>query len=106
MKIIFSIINNEDVNKIIDILNSKEYSVTKLCSTGGFLRSGNSTLVIGIDDNEVESVIDIIGNNSKKRSKSIQLPNPTGTICPPLTTKIDVGGATIFIVGVDQYKKV
>ncbi len=106
MKIIFAIINNEDINKIIDILNSKEHSVTKLCSTGGFLRSGNSTLVIGIDDNEVESVIEILRDNSKKRTKSVQLPNPAGTVSPPLTKKINVGGATIFVVSVDQYKKV
>lgn len=106
MKIIFSIINKEDVNKIVDILISNQYNVTKLCSTGGFLRSGNSTLVIGIDDNEVESVIEIIRNNTNKRSKNVQLPNPAEAIYPPLTTRIDVGGATIFVLGVEQYKKV
>ena len=60
MKLIFAVIRDEDAGKAVKKLNENRFSVTKLMSTGGFLRSGNTTLMIGIDDENVEAVMDIL----------------------------------------------
>src|SRR5690242_14509295 len=71
MKLILSIIHDDDCKKVIDELNSKGFRVTKLSSSGGFLRTGNTTLLIGVEDKKVNQVIQIIKAKSKSRKQII-----------------------------------
>ena len=50
MKLIFAVVHDDDTNKAVRHLNEKRYRVTKLSSTGGFLRKGNTTLMIGVEE--------------------------------------------------------
>lgn len=109
MKLIFAIIHDEDANKVIKELNEKGFSVTKLCSTGRFIRAGNTTLLIGTDEDKVDPAIEIIENNSKIRNKQILVTVP----CSPVesaafskSVEVIVGGATIFVLDVERYEKV
>ena len=106
MKMIFAIVRKEDEGFVIERLNKEKISVTKLSSTGGFLRKGNATLMIGTEDEKVDTVLQIIKEECARR-KEVMI-NPTysagskgpvlGYAAPPVT--IDVGGATVFIVNV------
>lgn len=60
MKIVYAIVSSDDGNRVTDVLNENQYSVTKLATTGGFLKKGNSTLMIGTEDQQVETVINLI----------------------------------------------
>ena len=60
MKLIFAVVHDDDTNKAVRHLNEKRYRVTKLSSTGGFLRKGNTTLMIGVEDEQVEEVFEIL----------------------------------------------
>ena len=51
MKLIIAIVQDEDASRLISSLMNEGYSATKLATTGGFLRSGNTTLLLGVDDN-------------------------------------------------------
>ncbi len=55
MKMIFAIVHKEDEGFVVERLNKERISVTKLSSTGGFLRKGNTTLMIGTEDDKVET---------------------------------------------------
>ena len=50
MKLVFAIVHDEDGPKVMEELNRNGFSVTKLCSTGGFLKAGNTTLLVGVDE--------------------------------------------------------
>ena len=52
MKLVFAIVQNEDAKKLINALNSKGFSVTKIASSGGFLKGGNTTIMMGIEDDK------------------------------------------------------
>ena len=54
MKLIIAIVQDEDAPGLIEDLTEEEYRVTKLASTGGFLKSGNTTLLRGVEDEQVE----------------------------------------------------
>lgn len=71
-----------------------KFSITKLSSTGGFLKSGNTTLLIGVDDERVDSLIELI--DKQCRSTSFK----------DGEQEITVGGANIFIMNIDQYLKI
>lgn len=60
MKLIIAIIKDEDNDKVSTKLTSENFRVTFIASTGGFLRSGRSTLLIGTEEERVNRVIDIL----------------------------------------------
>ncbi len=107
MKMITVIIHDEDSKELLKQLNEKEFGVTKLASTGGFLRSGNTTLLIGVSKEQVEEVLEMIKGTCKtRRQLTTTAPigaNTSNFVVMPL--EVTVGGATIFITDVERYEK-
>jgi len=108
MKLIIAIVQDQDVSNLIDDLTGNEFSVTKLASTGGFLKAGNTTLLIGVEDEKVDHVLRIIESNCKTRTMTTSLLSvsmPADAYIPyPLEVK--VGGATVFILNVEKHIRV
>lgn len=106
MKLILAIVSIEDEPTCTDALTRNQYSVTKLSSAGGFLRTENATLLIGCEEERVESAIDIIKRSSSSREEVVQ--NMAGYNRNSNTTypvEVQVGGATIFVLDVEQFHK-
>jgi uncharacterized protein YaaQ len=57
MKLMVAICRDEDASRLSDALVAHEFRVTRVASTGGFLKRGNTTMLIGVDDEQVEKVI-------------------------------------------------
>jgi len=108
MKLVLAIINDEDGNKVITALSKAGFSVTKLATTGGFLKAGNLTVLIGTDDEKVPEVIEIIKSKSHRRKQITASPMPMGASSSftPYPIEVTVGGATIFVLDVDHFEKV
>ena len=110
MKLIIAIVQDEDASDVIDALTEENYRVTKLATTGGFLKSGNTTLMVGIEEEKVQGVIDVIRELCKKRKETLITPttlsgNEVGYM-QQYPVQINVGGATIFVIDVDQFIKI
>jgi len=60
MKMIITIIKDNDTDDVIKALTSENFRVTTIASTGGFLRSGVSTLLCGVEDDQVQKALDVI----------------------------------------------
>lgn len=108
MKLVLSIIHDEDAFLVMDDLSDRGFSVTKLASTGGFLRSGNTTLICGVNDDKVNEVINIIEKKCKSRKQitSISSAQSSKDNYIPFPVEVTVGGATIFVLGVEEFKKI
>lgn len=108
MKLVIAIVQDEDVHMLMDDLMEKKYRVTKLASTGGFLRAGNTTLLIGIEDEKVDEVMKIIENNCKSRTTTTTLLNVSmpGDAYVPLPMEVQIGGATVFVLDIDRFERV
>ena len=65
MKLILAIVSNDDASAVSSALTSENYSVTRLATTGGFLRAGNTTMIVGTEDDKVEKCIEIIDEGDK-----------------------------------------
>lgn len=109
MKLVISIVQDDDALDLVDELNKKGYSVTKLATTGGFLKAGNTTLLVGVEEKKVDCVIDIIKDMCETRkgvvSSSESITEPGGVYIP-YPMEVQVGGATIFVVDVDKFIKI
>lgn len=108
MKLVVAIVQDQDAHNLIEDLTEKEYRVTKLASTGGFLKSGNTTLLIGVAEEQVDDVIKIIEENCKTREITTSLLTVTmpGDTYIPYPLEVKVGGATLFILDVEQHIKI
>lgn len=107
MKMIIAILNADDSPTVIHNLMKGGYSITKLSTTGGFLRTGNVTILIGVDDEKVQHVIDLIKENSHSRKQMIApTAEPGLSFYPTMPIEVIVGGATIFVLNVEHFEKV
>ena len=107
MKMIFAIVNNDDSPDVMSALSKEQIPVTKLASTGGFLLKGNTTFISGVEDDQVDGVIALIRENSRRRSQITHIDYSQfdpGMVSYPV--KVTVGGATIFVVDVEKFEKV
>ncbi len=109
MKLVLSIIQDDYTSELVEAITEKGYRVTKLATTGGFLKSGNSTLIIGVEKDKVEEVLSIIKEVCKKRKQVVAAPSPiteTTGMFVPYPVEVEVGGATVFVLDVDQFLKI
>jgi len=109
MKLIIAIVQDEDAQKLISALMNEGYGVTKLATTGGFLRAGNTTLLIGVDNTKLDHAISIVEKVCKSRKQVATSPFPvsgsTG-VYVPYPVEVTVGGATVFVVDVEKFLKI
>ena len=105
MKLIITIVQDLDAEMLIEDLNDEGYRVTRLASTGGFLKSGNTTLLIGTKEEKVEGALDLIRKNGKIRNvtSTMLATDFQGEGYIPYPIEVSVGGATTFVLDVEEY---
>lgn len=105
MKLIIAIINQEDTENVENHLREAYIYLTKIASVGGFLEKGNTTLLIGTD--RVNEVVNIISKYSQKRTiQKPMIPFSEFASLAPQYIEIEVGGATLFILDLLEFRKI
>ncbi|MBQ3055378.1 MAG: cyclic-di-AMP receptor [Oscillospiraceae bacterium] len=106
MKLVMAIVNADDAHAVINNLTQEGYSVTRLATTGGFLKTGNTTIIVGVEEEKVAPVLEIIKKHSHSRKQLVSTASELGMgFFPSVPTEITVGGATIFVMDVEQFAK-
>lgn len=106
MKLVLAVVQDKDSNRLSQALIKANFRATKLASTGGFLREGNTTFLIGTDDDEVDKVLEIIQDNCKAREQLLAPMSPLGGSADaysPYPVEVEVGGATVFVLPVEAF---
>jgi uncharacterized protein YaaQ len=108
MKLILAVVHDRDWHKVAQELVRYGYSFTQVGSTGGFLREGNVTFLVGVENSKLEQVLDIIRDQCETRE---QIVNAFPAAAEPLATgltvplKVTVGGAIVFVLDVEYFEK-
>ncbi|MEN6338718.1 MAG: cyclic-di-AMP receptor [Clostridiaceae bacterium] len=107
MKLLFAIVQNDDQKALTYALVERSISVTRIASTGGFLRGGNTTLMIGVEAERLDETLAVIKEHSSRRQivtvPAAGIPHNIDSVAMPMT--VTVGGATVFILDVSQSYK-
>ncbi len=93
MKLVMAIIDDEFTNSVVKTLMTNKIRITKLSTSGGFLSKGNTTLLLGVDDEKVDSTIELI--RSKCKPKQVKNGNTEVTV-----------GANLFVLPIDKYVRI
>jgi uncharacterized protein YaaQ len=94
-KLIIAVVQNEDADGVVDALLDQDLRATRLASTGGFLRRGNTTLLVGADEDQVDLVLELIRRNA--RSGAVPQ-SEAGNVSPP-------AAATVFVLDLEEYQR-
>ncbi|HSK69340.1 MAG TPA: cyclic-di-AMP receptor [Candidatus Limnocylindria bacterium] len=108
MKLIIAIVQDEDASHLVSALMDDGFGVTKLATTGGFLRAGNTTLLVGVEEDRFDACMGIIERVCKSRKQIATSPVTMGGatgMYAPYPIEVTVGGATVFVLAVDQFLK-
>lgn len=109
MKLIVAIVQDKDAIRLLEALVDHGFRATKLATTGGFLREGNTTLLVGTEDERVDEVLDIIRRICHSREQLVTPLAPVGGPVDsyvPYPVEVQVGGATVFVLNVERYERV
>ena len=106
MKMIFAILHDEDVDACMRRLTEEGLGATRLCSSGGFLRVGNTTLLVGVDESKLELVLSIFKENTKTRTVEPDAERNGFFRNLGASREIRHGGVTMFVCNVEDMIKV
>lgn len=108
MKLCVCIVHSRDKNKITEELVRAGFKFTVIGSTGGFLREGNTTFLIGIDEDDKSALLKLIAQNCQVREQLVNVmpfeAAPPGAFIPN-PVKVPVGGAVVFVLNVEQFER-
>jgi uncharacterized protein YaaQ len=108
MKLVIAIVQSDDAGALSDALREANFQSTLISSTGGFLREGNGTIFIGVEDGQVDAVLKVIKENCTTRTQFVNPMPPVmepGELYMPPPVEVQVGGAVVFVVGVERFEK-
>lgn len=106
MKLIVAVVQDEDADDLVDSLVTAQFRVTRISTTGSLLRTGNTSLLVGVDDLDVPRVIDIIGRVCRRRTQVAVPFSPAlepGLLYMAESFEVEVGGAIIFVLNVERF---
>ncbi|MEK3719548.1 cyclic-di-AMP receptor [Paenibacillus sp. FSL H8-0034] len=107
MKLVIAVVQDKDSNRLSNALIKEGFRATKLASTGGFLRAGNTTFMIGIEDERISDVMQVIKANCKVREQMVTPVSPMGGTTDsyiPFPVEVQVGGAAVFVLPVERFE--
>lgn len=103
MKMILAVVQADDANKVTQALNEAGHRVTRIATQGGWLRRENTTLLIGVEDEQVNHVLRVLRNTARRRLAYINVPGEVMGMYNPQPLEVEVGGATVFVLDVERF---
>ncbi len=108
VKLAVCIVHNRDKGRVTDELIKAGFKFTVIGSTGGFLREGNTTILIGVEETEIQLLQKLLAQNCKSREQLVNVmpfeAAPPGAFIPS-PVKVPVGGAVMFLLNVEQFHR-
>lgn len=108
MKLVLAIIHDYDVDPVLRALIGGGFSVTRIASAGGFLRTGNVTIMIGAEDEQVDLCVNILAQTGSRR-----------TVPPPAdahsgyddttangVASVSLGGVSVFVLPIERFERI
>ena len=109
VKLVVAIVHHEDAGTLVDALLDQDYRATRLASSGGFLKQSNATVILGVEDDQVDAVLDIVREACHARTQVVNPMPPImepGEFFMPYPLEVEVGGATVFVLPVDRFERI
>lgn len=105
-KLLVAVVHAHDAGRVVEALRGADLRVTEVPSRGGFLKARNIMLYLGVQDDEVATAMGIIEENCQSRTESVPPELLGGMDASWLPTEVTHGGATIFVLPLDEIRRI
>lgn len=107
MKLLIGIVNSDDSNEVLNEMNKSSFQATKLSTSGGFLKTGNVTFLVGVEDERVDELVSIFERCCSRRTQMVPTAPPFigEGFLSAAPVEITIGGATIFVIDMEKFIK-
>src|SRR5512135_1963776 len=100
MKLILAVVQADDANRVVQALNHAGFRVTRIATQGAWLRRENATLLVGVEERDVTTVLGVLRNNAQRRTAYINAATETAGMAsvigvPGMPLEVEIGGATV-----------
>jgi uncharacterized protein YaaQ len=109
VKLVLAVVHNEDARVLIDALLAREYRATWLHSSGGFLKQSNATILVGVEEPQIDEVVGIVRENCRARTQTLSPIPPImepGEFFMPYPVEVEMGGAVVFVLPIDRFERI
>jgi uncharacterized protein YaaQ len=105
-KLLIAVVHAQDAGRMVEAVRSAELRVTEVPSRGGFLKARNVMLYIGVEDDQVALAMRLIDENCQSRTESVPVEMLGGMDASWLPTEVTHGGATVFVLPLDEIRRI
>lgn len=105
-KLLIAVVHAQDAGRLVEALRGADLRVTEVPSRGGFLKARNVMLYIGLEDEQVPLAMRLIDENCQSRTESVPVEMLGGMDASWLPTEVTYGGATVFVVPLDEIRRI
>jgi uncharacterized protein YaaQ len=109
VKLVVAVVQDDDADTLVEALLRKEFRATKLPSSGGFLKASNATVMLGVEDDQVDDALKVIEDNCTSRTQVVNPMPPImepGEFYLPYPVEVQLGGATVFVLPVERFERI
>lgn len=106
MQLVLAIVHSDDAPGLVDSLTKRSFRSTRINTAGGFLKESNATILLGVENEQVDDVLSIIKNNCQTRTQYINPLPPVmepGEFYMPYPVEVQIGGATVFVMDISTF---
>ena len=104
MKMVMAIVQADDAVAIMDALVTAGYRVTQIATTGDWLRRENATLLMGLEDRQVNHALRVLQQTGRHRTSYISMPTEMPSPQEGQLIEVEIGGATVFVLNVERFE--
>lgn len=104
-KLLIAVVHAQDASPLVEALRAADLRVTEVLSRGGFLQARNAMLYIGVEDDQVAHAMALIEENCSSRTENVPA-EPLGVDANWMPTQVTHGGATVFVVPLDEIRRI
>ena len=105
-KLLIAVVHAQDAATLVEALRAADLRVTEVLSKGGFLQARNAMLYIGVEDDKVAAAMALIEENCRSRTESVPVEPLGGMDANWLPAEVTHGGATVFVVPLDEIRRI
>jgi len=105
-KLLIAIVHAQDAGQLVEALRAAELRLTEVTSRGGFLKARNVMLFLGLEDEQVPTAMRLIEENCQSRTESVPVELLGGMDANWLPTEVTHGGATVFMLPLDEIRRI
>src|SRR4051794_1231746 len=108
MRLVVAIIQDYDTDRLLRALSEASIGATKIASTGGFLRMGNTTVLMGIEEQRVDECLELLEEWCKSRVERADpaMVDSLGLLEAGSVAEVSLGGAAVFVLPVERFERV